>query len=76
MKDVYILNYGLYFDGQKDKILMQYIEIDAKYQRKTILDEHISIIQEGGSKYLGHVTPGGSAKETMKVNFNFLNNFF
>ena len=47
---------GLYFDGRKDTALV----IDknkGKNVRKSIKEEHIVLVQEPGSKYLGHVVP-------------------
>ena len=47
---------GLYFDGRKDTTLV----IDTnkgKNVRKSIKEEHIVLVQEPGSKYLGHVVP-------------------
>lgn len=46
---------GLYFDGRKDKTLEQFKQ-GTKYHRKTIVEEHLSLVQEPGSKYIGHVT--------------------
>lgn len=53
---------GLYFDGRKDNTLV--IEnVNQKHFRRTIKEEHYSIIQEPGSVYVGHVTPSsGSAQ--------------
>lgn len=47
---------GLYFDGRKVKTLEQFKQ-GTKYNRKTIVEEHLSLVQEPGSKYMGHVTP-------------------
>ena len=47
---------GLYFDGRKNMTLV----IDTnkgKNVRKSIKEEHIVLVQEPGSKYLGHVVP-------------------
>lgn len=53
---------GLYFDGRKDKTLVNEI-VNQKHFRRTIKEEHYSIIQEPGSVYVGHVTPlSGSSK--------------
>ncbi len=52
---------GLYFDGRKDQTLV--ITKDGhKFHRKIITEEHISLIQQPESKYIGHISPkGGSA---------------
>ena len=54
---------GLYFDGRKDKTMTQIKECDGKFHRKIITEEHISIIAEPGSTYIGHIAPtAGSSK--------------
>lgn len=63
---------GLYFDGRKDKTL-QLASLDEKKYRKTIVEEHITLIQEPGSKYLGHVTPtSGTANNITKSITDYL----
>jgi len=47
---------GIYFDGQKDKTL-SHESVDGKSHRRMTVEEHISLVQEPGSTYLGHVTP-------------------
>jgi len=55
---------SIYFDGRKDKTLINE-KIGDRYHRKEVLEEHISILAEPGSIYLGHTTPSnGTAKET------------
>lgn len=64
--------FGLYFDGRKDKTLINEKE-NGRYHRKTILEEHISIIAEPNSKYLGHVIPkSGTGKEICDSMINFI----
>ena len=47
---------GLYFDGLKDKTMVQVKECDDKFHRKILTEEHISIILSGpGSSYFGHI---------------------
>lgn len=54
---------GLYFDGRKDKTMTVIHDVDDKYHRKSIMEEHISIVSEPGSSYFGHATPSsGSSK--------------
>lgn len=53
---------SIYFDGRKDKTL-KINKIDSRYHRKEVLEEHISVLTEPGSIYLGHTTPSrGTAK--------------
>ena len=54
---------GLYFDSRKDRTL-QLTRLDGKKYRKTIVEEHVSLIQEPESKYLSHVTPSNGTTET------------
>ncbi|GBM55517.1 hypothetical protein AVEN_164412-1 [Araneus ventricosus] len=43
--------FGLYFDGRKDRTLSM-----EDNRRKAIIEEHISLVKEPGSKYIGHVS--------------------
>lgn len=53
---------GLYFDGRKD-ITLQNEKHNGRYYRKTVKEEHVSVIAEPNSQYVGHVTPSsGTAK--------------
>lgn len=63
---------GLYFDGRKDKTMVNHKE-RTKYYRQIITEEHISLIQEPESKYIGHATPtNGSALQIKNSIINFL----
>ncbi|CAH0562903.1 unnamed protein product [Brassicogethes aeneus] len=51
----------LFFDGRKDKTIAQNMR-GNKLHRNTVIEEHIVLVSEPGSKYIGHVTPlSGSA---------------
>ncbi|CAG9826869.1 unnamed protein product [Diabrotica balteata] len=68
---------SIYFDGRKDKTLVQEKK-GERYHKRTIAEEHVSLIEEPNSVYLGHVTPSaGSAKSIGKAIIDFLisNNF-
>jgi len=53
---------SLYFDGRKDKTLIN-VKKEKKYHRQVIVEEHLSLVAEPNSIFLGHITPkGGSAK--------------
>jgi hypothetical protein len=56
---------GLYFDGRKDKTLRQE-EAGGKLHRRSVVEEHVSLIQEPGSLYLGHVTPVRGSADSVK----------
>lgn len=54
---------SIYFDGRKDKTLINE-KIGNRYRRKEVLEEHVSVLAEPGSIYLGHTTPNrGTGKE-------------
>ncbi|KAK3920111.1 DNA-directed RNA polymerase subunit beta' [Frankliniella fusca] len=55
---------GLYFDGRIDKNTICQVKEGSKYYRRVVKEDHISIVQEPGGKYFGHVTtPSGSADD-------------
>lgn len=63
---------ALYFDGRKDKTLTQ-IEKGAKKSLNIITEEHITMLQEPGSEFIGHVTPtSGSALNITTAIINYL----
>lgn len=63
---------GLYFDGRRDKTLIQEKK-ENKYYRKTITEEHYVLVEEPGSKYIGHISPtSGSADSISKSILEFL----
>ena len=63
---------GLYFDGRKDKTLTQ-SKNDNKCYRKVKMEEHITLVQQPESHYIGHVTPqSGSAKNIKQSIVTFL----
>ncbi|GBO11264.1 hypothetical protein AVEN_78968-1 [Araneus ventricosus] len=43
--------FGLYFDGRKDRTLSM-----ADNRRKVIIEEHINLVKEPDSEYIGHVS--------------------
>ncbi|XP_060801595.1 uncharacterized protein LOC132902031 [Amyelois transitella] len=46
---------GIYFDGRKDKTLVN-IQKEGKFYRKRVIEDHYVILSEPGSDYFGHVT--------------------
>ena len=63
---------GIYFDGRKDKTMAQE-EIDNVKHKRTGLEEHVVLVQEPESHYVGHFTPAsGSAAAVTSGIFNFL----
>ena len=64
--------HSLFFDGRKDHTIIN-IQKGSKWYRQKVLQEHISLIEEPGSKYLGHVTPAsGTAEDVKQSLMNFL----
>ena len=62
---------GIFFDGRKYATI-ENIKEGSKFYRRSITQEHISLIEEPESKYLGHISPSGSSAKLMKdsiVNF-------
>jgi hypothetical protein len=62
----------IFFDGRKDTTL-ENIKEGLKFYRRSITQEHISLIEEPESKYLGHISPSGSSAKLIKdSNVNFI----
>jgi hypothetical protein len=65
-------NRGLFFDGRKDKTIVQEKK-GTKLYKKVISEEHVSLIEEPNSKFLGHVTPkSGTGKDIADSILEFL----
>lgn len=65
--------HGIYFNGRKDKTLQNEMK-DNKYYKTTISEEHIVLVSEPKSKYMGHISVSlGSAEEISKTMLDFLN---
>lgn len=54
----------LYFDGRKDNTLQIIKEGDKTY-RRTAVEEYISLVEEPGSSYIGHITPASGSVENI-----------
>lgn len=50
---------GLFFDGRKDKTLV-IEQVESKTYRKTVTEEHVVLVHEPGSEYIGHIAPRSS----------------
>jgi len=55
----------LYFDGKKDRTLT-ITKLGNKWYKKTVIEEHLSLIREPDSTYIGHVTPLSGSAEDVK----------
>lgn len=63
---------SLYFDGRKDKTLIQEKK-GAKYYKRTVTEEHITLVTEPGSAYVTHVcTESGDAESISNAILNAL----
>lgn len=67
-----IILQALYFDGRKDRSLHLKKE-NSILSRNIVVEEHVVLIQEPGSNYLGHVTPeNGMAKTLASSILNYI----
>ncbi|KAK5648348.1 hypothetical protein RI129_003240 [Pyrocoelia pectoralis] len=55
---------GLFFDGRKDQTL---IYETTTNKRRRITEEHISLVTEPGSQYIGHVVPESGSASNIKA---------
>jgi desulfoferrodoxin (superoxide reductase-like protein) len=63
---------GLYFDGRKDKTRVQ-VKKGKKSYPHILTEEHITLVSEPTSQYLGHITPAsGTAKNIQSAIVSFL----
>lgn len=63
---------GIYFDGRKDKTIVYQKKGNYSY-RTTVMEEHIVLLSEPGSVYIGHVTPdSGSSADITRSITNFV----
>jgi len=56
---------SLYFDGRKDQTITN-VSKGTRWHRKKIVEEHLSLIEEPGSKYIGHITPKSGTSDDIK----------
>ncbi|KAK4871779.1 hypothetical protein RN001_015903 [Aquatica leii] len=57
---------GINFDGRKDKTLAVE-KIGSSYHSKKITEQHMVLVAEPGSTYLGHVTPSSGSASSIKT---------
>lgn len=62
---------ALYFDGRKDKTL-KIVTKGTKRYRQVVIEEHVSVIKEPDSIYLGYVTPSQGTAKTIEISINAL----
>lgn len=65
---------ALYFDGRKDRTRAN-VKRGKKYYAKTITEEHVTLVQEPESVYLGHITPSSGCSKSIANGINdFIHN--
>lgn len=70
--NIEVLLKGVYFDGRKDKTKIR-LKKNNKYYMKEVSEEHITLLQEPGERYLTHLTPdSGSSNDLSKEIYEFL----
>jgi hypothetical protein len=57
---------GIYFDGRKDKTLSKEM-VDGMAHRRVIVEEHVALVQEPGSSYVGHITPASGSSSSIQA---------
>lgn len=57
---------ALYFDGRKDKTL-NIIKKGAKKYRQILIEEHVSVLKEPDSVYVGYATPDRSTSKSIEM---------
>lgn len=63
---------SVYFDGRKDRTLKME-KRGNKYYRASVVEEHIVLIEEPNSKYMGHVNPqSGTSSSCARSILNYL----
>ena len=68
---------GLYFDGKRDLTITKERK-GERFFRKDVVEEHICLVNEPGTEYIGHVTPksgrsddiSSSIKDFLRGNFD------
>jgi hypothetical protein len=57
--------HSLYFDGRKDHTTTNVMK-GSKWYKQRVVEEHLSLIEEPGSRYIGHITPLSGTAEDIK----------
>ena len=55
---------SLYFDGRRDQTLSQR-EIDGRLHQRTVVEEHITLLNEPQSQYVGHFTTASGSSQSI-----------
>ncbi|GBP96300.1 Protein FAM200A [Eumeta japonica] len=62
---------ALYFDGRKDKTL-KIVKKGTKRYKQVVIEEHVSVIKEPESIYVGYVTPLQGTAKVIEISINAL----
>ena len=57
----------LYFDGRKDKTYT-HVKKGTKHYATTITEEHVTLVQEPNSVYIGHIMPSSGDSKSIERN--------
>ena len=60
--------YAIFFDGRKDKIIVQEKK-GSSYYMIEVVEEHIVLLSQPGSVYIGYVTPDFGSSEDITQSF-------
>ena len=65
---------SLYFDGRKDQMITQKL-INGRMHERTVVEEHIALIKEPQSKYIGHFAASTGSSQSLFNVFDFVFRF-
>ena len=65
---------SLYFDGRKDQTITQKL-INGRKHKRTVVEEHITLIKEPQSEYIGHFAASTGSSQTLFNVFDFVFRF-
>ncbi|GBN48952.1 hypothetical protein AVEN_71440-1 [Araneus ventricosus] len=60
--------FGLYFEGRNDRTLSM-----EDNRRKVIIEEHVSLVKQPGSEYVGHISViCGRERKSLEIKYSIL----
>ena len=65
---------SLYFDGRKDQTITQKL-ISRRMHKRTVVEEHITLIKEPQSKYIGRFAASTGSSQPLFNVFDFVFHF-
>ena len=55
----------MFFDGRKDDSLIIKKGTDGRFRKVIVKEEHVSLVEEPGSHYLGNITPDSGCSKSI-----------